>query len=103
MKIQIRDQNTANRWLNALGKKALVQHTFDTEGEFKALSAAELYARKQGYSTGSLDGKNPIGIAGPDYIVGKWHTIFSAQLIKLNGVIVSDDFKAGPCTFILFK
>ncbi len=69
--------------------------------EFGALYEAESINGSQGYYTGRLDGNNPIGFSEFS-APGKWHTLTREEKNDLNGVLISDNFRAGDVKIIYF-
>ena len=75
---------------------------FEACGTFKAIHKAEDRLAREGYTTGSMCGNEPIGFAkGTDYIA-KWRNIDRSEYPKLDGVIVSDDFREGSVKIVYF-
>lgn len=72
--------------------------------EFGALYEAEDYLASLDIiiKTGWLDGNNPIGLA-KEYIPSKWHNLSQADKDKLDGVLVSEDFKLSNVKIIFFE
>jgi len=70
--------------------------------EFGALYEAESILKKDGYFCGWLDGGNPIGISFNEPVF-KWHSLSKEDKSKLDGVLVSDNFRNGDVKIIFFE
>lgn len=71
--------------------------------EFGALYEAEEFLYVTGnYKTGSLDGNNPIGF-NKEWPPNKWHNLSKEDKDKLNGVLVSSDFRNDSVKIIFFE
>ncbi len=102
-KVEDKTSEVVNRWLSEVRMRPMVLYVFDGDSDFKALQTAETFARNKGYSVGSLDENNPIGLSANTDHVGKWHNIFHDHRRQLSGFIVSHDFRSGPCAMVIFK
>lgn len=72
--------------------------------EFGASYEAQEYLNDKGYFLGVMDGNNPIGFASDDYILAnKWHSLSKEDKTKLDGVLVSEDFRTANVKIIFFK
>jgi hypothetical protein len=92
-----------DRWSGVFARDTVAQYVFDNAGDFAAINAAVAFAKGRGYSCGSIDGINPVAVAGGDCYVGKWHTILKEHHRSLSGVILSNEFRRGPCVFVEYK
>lgn len=87
-----------------LGRKVKSEKTI-TRGpnvEFGALYEAEGLLKENGYFCGFLDGNNPMGISFTEPIF-KWHTLSKEDKAKLDGVMISSDWRNGDVKIIFFE
>jgi hypothetical protein len=87
------------------GRVILYVENFDpeTEKHFQAYERASERLRKLGYTSGSMEGPNPIGFIPKPYPftsrmvnhVPKWSKIFSDLKRGLHGAMISDDWRTG--------
>lgn len=61
--------------------------TFDQEGTFQALYAAQNWLRDNGYSYGSTCRGEPIGVLKGDYVIAKWRNLTRQEINELDGVV----------------
>jgi hypothetical protein len=92
-----------DKWAMVHGRSELAHHVFNGGSSFSALNNAVAFVQRRGHSLGSLDAPNPIGFAVGECYVGKWHTIGREHYGALGGVILSEDFRFGPCVVVKFK
>ncbi len=87
-----------------LGREILHTETFPPAGTFKAYYAAEERLKELGYTVGSMCRDEPIGFADADKYgyVSKWYNIDREDKGKLDGVMVSNDFREGGATIVFF-
>lgn len=78
-----------------------MRKTFKADGDFKAFYAAENWLRENGYSTGSMERDEPIGIAKGDCYISKWRNLGEDKDL-LDGVIARGDKRNGDVTVIIF-
>ena len=93
-------QGMVNKWSY---KSPVATYVFDREGDFSAVNAALYFAKNKGMSCGTMDGDNPIACAIGNFHIGKWHTILREHFRSLSGIILSSDFRKGPCVFVEFN
>lgn len=88
-----------------LGRKILYMEKFPSTGTFEAIGAAESRLHDLGYEIGSMCRNEPIGFADGDkyHYVAKWYNIREEEKQKLDGVIISDDFREGSCEVLFFN
>lgn len=86
-----------------LGKVIAEKHYFDAEGDFESYYAANSWARENGYTTGSMDGFNPIALMKDYDYVAKWHNISNKERQMVHGVMISDYFREKPVTILIFE
>lgn len=76
--------------------------TFTGKESFDAVNAAREYAKKLGYNIGSMCSDAPIALAkGMDYIA-KWYNIDRSEWPRIQGLLLSEDFRDGKVTFVEF-
>ncbi len=70
---------------------------FQGTGSFQAIWAAEKWLDDRGYSHGSMDRDNPIGVMlGKHMLIHKWTNMRVSERKQMDGTIESKDFRAGP-------
>ncbi len=63
---------------------------FDQKGDFVAIRAAEQWCRDNGYSYGSMQRDDPIGLMKGDYSIAKWRNLSANEIKQLDGTITGD-------------
>jgi hypothetical protein len=91
-----------DKWSCAIPIKHVAHYVFTEERDFAAFDAALEFSKGRGMSCGPLDGDNPVACAFGDFHIGKWHTISKEHYGMLDGVILSGDFRCGPCVLVDF-
>lgn len=79
------------------GRKVLYRESFPAAGTFQAFYSACDRLKELGYEVGSMCRNEPIGFADNnvyDY-VAKWYNIDIEDRTKLDGVMLSEDFREG--------
>ncbi|MBA6068357.1 hypothetical protein [Pseudomonas mosselii] len=61
--------------------------TFDQEGTFQALYAAQNWLRENGYSYGSTCRDQPIGVMKGEWDIAKWRNLSRQDIAGLDGVL----------------
>jgi hypothetical protein len=79
------------------GRKVLWSKSFPANGTFQAFYDASGFLKELGYQVGSMCRNEPIGFADNDVYdyVAKWYNIDVSDRLKLDGVMISDDFREG--------
>lgn len=88
-----------------LKREILQVETFRPRGTFGAYYKAYDRLKALGYTVGYMCGGEPIGFADSekyDYIA-KWINIPPHERIKVDGVMISDDFREGSVKLIFFN
>lgn len=88
-----------------LGRKVKSEKTI-TRGpntEFGALYEATDLLQREHHGVGSLDGNNPIAVKKDLYYLKKWHSLSKEDKDKLDGVLVSSDFRNDSVKIIFFE
>jgi len=88
-----------------LGREITRRDNVSVEGTFASVSEAEDRLRKMGYTIGSMCGGEPIGFACKekyDYIE-KWYNIDPSDRKKVDGVMISNDWREGSVDIIWFS
>lgn len=88
-----------------LGREILYTEEFPAAGTFRAYYAAEARLKDLGYQVGSMCRDEPIGFADGDKYtyVAKWYNIDRADREKLDGLMLSTDFREGAVQIIFFN
>ena len=80
-----------------------MKYVFDREDEaFAAFRKAQLHCTGLGFSVGSMQGPDPIGIVRGDYDVQKWRNLTRADRARLDGVITGDK-RHGPVVVEVYE
>ena len=66
-----------------------MRKSFDLEGDFESLRAAEAWCKTQGISVGSLDRIGPQGLLFGNYTIAKWHNLTKAERKALHGTLTA--------------
>lgn len=61
--------------------------TFDQEGTFQALYAAQNWLRENGYSYGSTCREEPIGVMKGEWDIAKWRNLSRQDIAGLDGAL----------------
>lgn len=90
-----------------LGREIKQLKTFKREGVFKSLYEAQGWCRESGYVYGSLCRDLPIalkkGLNFDSYnLPQKWKNMDEEDIESVDGVVLSEDFREGSVTVILF-
>jgi hypothetical protein len=88
-----------------LGREITRRDNVKVEGTFASVSEAEKRLRAMGYIIGSMSGNQPIGFAdGEQYnYISKWYNMNPEEHNKLDGVMISSDWREGSVDIIWFK
>jgi hypothetical protein len=86
-----------------LGKAVKETHEFNVEGTFESYYAASKWAEDNGYSVGSMDGRNPIAMMKDYDYVAKWQNISPKDQKMVQAVMISDYFREKPVTILIFE
>lgn len=88
-----------------LGRDVVKKVNIKVEGTFRSFYEAETQLRKMGYIIGSMCGGEPIGFAcGEKYeYIAKWRNIDPSDRNKVDGVMISDDWREGSVDIIWFN
>ncbi len=92
------------RYRNYLGREIVKQITIKLEGTFQSFYAAEGKLKQAGYTVGSMCGGEPIGFADAEKYnyISKWRNMTSEEHTKLDGVMISNDWREGSVDIIWF-
>ena len=88
-----------------LGREITRRDNVKVEGTFQSVYEAEDRLRKMGYRIGSMCGGEPIGFADGDKYeyISKWRNMDREDQNKLDGVMISSDWREGSVEIIWFK
>jgi hypothetical protein len=88
-----------------LGREITRRDNVTVEGTFASVHEAEKRLRTMGYIIGSMSGNQPIGFADGDQYnyISKWYNMTSEEHNKLDGVMISSDWREGSVEIIWFK
>ena len=78
--------------------EAKIVKVFDRKGsDFEAFNDACAWLKENGYSYGSMQRDEPIGIMKGDYDISKWRNMTSTEHESLDGRLTGDK-RNGPIT-----
>jgi argonaute-like protein implicated in RNA metabolism and viral defense len=88
-----------------LGREIVRRDNVKVEGTFNSVYVAEDKLRKMGYVIGSMCGGEPIGFADADKYnyISKWRNMDREDQNKVDGVMISSDWREGSVEIIWFK
>jgi hypothetical protein len=74
-------------------------------GTFQSFYEACRILEEKNYQVGSMCCNLPIGFADKEKCnyVAKWHNLDKSDIEKLDGVLLSDDFREGSVKIVIFK
>lgn len=76
--------------------------TFKNNGEdFSGIRAAEEHVRGLGYSVGSMERNQPIGLVKGDCYISKWTRMTNKEHDELDGRFEGPDYRNGDVTVVL--
>lgn len=88
------------------GRTVIQKESFQVDGTFESMYAAQRWLKEKGYDYGSSCGMLPIGIIKGDYcnhdLPQKWVNFTAAEKKIVNGVMIGD-FRYGPIVVYLFN
>lgn len=85
-------------------RTAKIVKNFKEEGTFQSLHKAEEWIKSNGYSHGSLARSMPVAIVKGEYdLPQKWYNISKSCQNKVDGVMLSNDFREGEVTVIIYE
>lgn len=76
--------------------------TFAANGDFVAFDMASAFLRERGFSLGSMQRDDPIGVMFGDFCIAKWRNMSERELGKLHGQITGSK-RHGPVHVTLFS
>ena len=75
---------------------------FKGKEDFEAVDIARDSVKKMGLKVGTMCGDEPMGLAPESFrYIAKWKNINSEEYVKLNGVIVSENFRNGADVIVV--
>ncbi len=72
-----------------------------TGGDFEAYNKAIRWLEERGFSYGSMQRDEPIGILHGDYAIAKWRNLNDQERLDLDGVIKGDK-RNGPVSVTIY-
>jgi len=88
-----------------LGREITRRDNVKVEGTFQSFYEASKRLMGMGYIMGSMCGDEPIGFADADKYeyIAKWRNIDPSDRVKVDGVMISSDWREGSVEIIWFK
>ncbi len=87
-----------------LGREITRRDNVKVEGTFSSVHEAEKRLKGMGYIIGSMCGGDPIGFACEEKYnyISKWHNMNREDQNKLDGVMISSNWREGSVEIIWF-
>jgi len=79
----------------------MFKKTFKAHGTFSAFNDATEWLTERGYSCGSMQRDEPIGVKKGEFSIAKWRHLEDGERFLLDGVLRSDDFREGDVSLML--
>lgn len=93
---------TAQNFANSNNKTIVATESFSCEHDFDAFTKASKRATELGYNCGSMCGDEPIALSKTAPYIAKWRNIGMEDYHKIQGLILSDDFRNKEAMLVLF-
>lgn len=77
------------------------EKVFTGDEAFEAFRTAEEFLANRGFSVGSMQRDDPIGVMYGDCSIAKWRNLSAMERIGLHGVIQGNK-RFGPVTVVIF-
>ena len=94
-------------WLDIfdkIGKSVDEEKVFQkSERDFGAVTEAENYVESLGMSIGSMQSDNPRALAKGKLNIAKWWNIDKDDYQRIDGLMLSDDYRNGSVVVVTFK
>lgn len=100
--LQDEKQRILDRLEGLLVEGGKMKKVFDQQGDFEACRAAEAWCRENGYSVGTMQGRDPRGILLGDYDIAKWRNLDKMHRAALHGVMTGS-MRNGPVTVEIYE
>ena len=91
-----------NEVLHLIGKPVVFSKEWTPSGDFGAVSKAEKWCKENGISVGSMCRNEPIGLVEGSVSIAKWRNIDREEYERLDGLMLSEDFREGGVRIVLF-
>lgn len=87
------------------GRDIASKEEIKIEGTFNSYYEACRILEERGYTLGSMCMNSPIGFVSEDKFdyVAKWYNLSKSDIKKLDGVMLSNDFREGSVQIVTFK
>lgn len=86
---------------SATARPIITAKIFTDPGDWAALRAAEAWMASAGFSIGSMQAAEPMGVLRGDYLIAKWRNLSAAERAGLDGVLEGSK-RHGPVTVSLY-
>jgi hypothetical protein len=80
---------------NTIGKVSVMRKTFDQQGAFEAMRAAEKWCDENGISYGRSQADAPTGLLRGNFDISKWRNMSKAEIAALDGTMTGN-LRDGP-------
>jgi len=94
-----------DRWCEMLNKSAKTVHHFSFDGtDFSAYHEAEKFVKRAGFKMGSMCEDYPIALsANPNMeYIGKWRNIDRTEWNKIDGLMISTNFRNSHVAVVFY-
>lgn len=88
---------------HGLTQKVAKTKLFKATGTFDAVEKARKSAERKGYKIGSMSRNEPMALSKKANYIAKWYNISRDEYHKIEGVLLSDDFREGDVWFVEFE
>ena len=78
-----------------------ISKTFISKGDFAAFYLAEIWLKNHGFSLGSMQRDDPIGVMYGEYTISKWRHLNDTDRALLHGQLTGDK-RNGPVILEIF-
>jgi hypothetical protein len=83
-------------------RKSFFSKTFESQEDFEALRQAESFLAERGFSVGSMQGDEPIGVMHGNCRISKWLNLSHEDRASLHGILAVRG-RHGPATITIYE
>lgn len=76
---------------------------FNESGDFQSYYKACEWLKENGYSYGSMERGEPIGLMKGDFNISKWRNLRPFEREKLDGIMTSRSFRESSVKITIYK
>lgn len=93
-----------------MNREVSLRKTFFQKGTFESWYLAKKWLTENGYAYGSMSRDQPIGlikvpegITQDEVYIAKWYNLDDTDILRLDGVMTSTDFREAEVVVTIFK